>query len=194
MPSTPYIAFTEFLSRADRALNGWSGFREHVRSGARAMAALTGETLPRSFDPRLAPLAENAGPVSPPFTGGIWRLLALNNREIARSLFLYESASAASEHVRKLQRSSDDIEVHLIRGPVSMQHGWYATLDSVAVMSCGRWYPAAGLCHESAVYSVTALRTARVTPDVAATAARTLAARAADRAAARARSRGGVNA
>ncbi|WP_147305914.1 hypothetical protein [Subtercola boreus] len=183
MASTPYIAFTEFRSRADRALNGWSGFREHVRSGARAMAELTAQTLPRSFDPRLAPLVGDDAPAPPaaPFTGGIWRLLALNNREIARSLFLYESASAASDHVRKLQHSADGLEVHLIRGPVSMQHGWYATLNNVAVMSCGRWYPAAGLCHESAVYSVTALRSARVAPDVAASAARTLGALAADR-------------
>lgn len=153
------------------------------------MAALTGEALPRSFDPRLAPLA-NVDVPTVPFTGGIWRLLALNNREIARSLFLYESAAAASDHVRMLQRSSDDIEVHLIRGPVSMQHGWYATLNTVAVMSCGRWYPAAGLCHESAVYSVSALRTALVAPDAAASAARTLAAQGADRR----RSRSGVKA
>ncbi|RFA12881.1 hypothetical protein B7R22_14645 [Subtercola boreus] len=205
MASTPYIAFTEFVSRADRALTGWSGFREHVRSGARAMAELTGEPLPRSLDPRLAPLtadtgggagagagagAASGGAAGGPITAGIWRLLALNNREIARSLFLYESVGAASAHVRKLQQSEADLEVHLIRGPVSMQHGWYATLNSVAVMSCGRWYPAAGLCHESASYSVTALRTAQVASDVAPSAARKLTARAA----AHVRTRDGVGA
>lgn len=191
MASTPYIAFTEFFSRADRTLDGWSTFRDHVRSGARSMAARTGLELPRTFDPRLAPLAPLASAAGDSlFRGGIWRLLALNNREVARSLFLYESVEAANGHVLKLQRSSVEFEIHLIRGPVSMQHGWYATTNGVAVMSCGRWYPASGLCLESAAYCVEALRTARVAPDAAPTPARALAARALERA----RARGGATA
>ncbi|MEA9986490.1 MULTISPECIES: hypothetical protein [Subtercola] len=164
MTANPSIFFSQFASRNDPVLLGWSTFREHVRQGARASAARAGRTLQPSGEPRLAPVARSprATALTPDARSGIWRLLASNNREVARSLFLYESLSSARAHVLQLRQQTDEMTVMPITGPGAGQHGWYVTIDNVSVMSCGRWYGAAALSRESAAYSVHALASAFV--------------------------------
>ncbi|MCU1480278.1 MAG: hypothetical protein JWQ19_1064 [Subtercola sp.] len=99
---------------------------------------------------------------APGARSGIWRLVASNHREVARSLYLYESLAQAKEHVRDLQNGERAVSVRLVKGPTAGQHGWVASVGDVAIMSCGRWYSASSLCRESAQYSLEALKSARL--------------------------------
>lgn len=159
MTPGPSVVFTEFGSRNDPMLRGWLDFRAQVLAGARDI----GPSADSRADPRADPDPERARrPVATPSgtPSGIWRLVASNHREVARSLFLYESLNKAEDHVGALQNDSDDLVVRLLKGPSAAQHGWLAESGDGAVISCGRWYSASSLSREAAEFSLQALRTA----------------------------------
>ncbi|UFS59208.1 hypothetical protein [Subtercola endophyticus] len=160
MTSGPSILFTEFATRTDPVLRGWADFRAQVLAGARTAQ---GRTDARgAAEPTSEPRTRRTDAAAPGIRSGIWRLVAPNHREVARSLYLYESLSQAKDHVRDLQDGDRVVTVRLVKGPFAGQHGWVASVDDVAIMSCGRWYSASSLGRESAQYSLEALKSARL--------------------------------
>jgi len=126
MSPTPRVVFWPFASPNDPMRESWNRFRDSV---------VTTATAPKtaSTDP-----------------AGIWRLLAVNNRELGRSAHLYPNAAAARTHVLRLRERLDDLEITPVSGPKPGSRGWYMTLDNRIVLTCGRWYGAAASSSEAA--------------------------------------------
>ncbi len=126
MSTTPRVVFWSFASPNDPMRDSWNRFRDSV---------VTTATAPKQ------PPADQAG---------IWRLLAINNRELGRSAHLYPSAAAARAHLTRLRERLDDLQVTPVSGPRPGSRGWYMTLDNRIVVTCGRWYGAAASSAEAA--------------------------------------------
>ena len=126
MSPTPRVVFWSFASASDPMRESWNRFRDSV---------VTTATAPKTVftDP-----------------AGIWRLLAVNNRELGRSAHLYPTAAAARAHVLRLRERLDDLEITPVSGPKPGSRGWYMTLDNRIVLTCGRWYGAAASSSEAA--------------------------------------------
>lgn len=92
----------------------------------------------------------------------VWRLLAPNNRELARSAHLYRGIADAERHATALQNAADDLEVSLVLGPRPGMRGWIATHRGVVVLTCGRWYGGAAANSESAAAAVQLVATAAI--------------------------------
>ena len=126
MSTTPRVVFWSFVSPSDPMRESWNRFRDSV---------VTTATAPKSVSTEPA---------------GIWRLLAVNNRELGRSAHLYPDAAAARAHVNRLRERLDDLEITPVSGPKPGSRGWYMTLDKRIVLTCGRWYGAAASSSEAA--------------------------------------------
>ena len=135
MSGVPSFAFLTFGSANDRRFAGWEAFRDSIRTGR-----------PVGDDPPVDVPTWAAPP--PPL--GIWRLIAANNRELARSWSVYPHEQAARNDVARLQRSVRSLVVTLIRGESASHYGWLATLHGEPVVSSGRWFGAASTSLHSA--------------------------------------------
>ncbi|KTS78954.1 hypothetical protein NS183_18540, partial [Microbacterium testaceum] len=75
---------------------------------------------------------------------GVWRLLATNNRELARCAAVYTSPAAAVAAARREQSRAADLQLTAVRGPGSTKHGWILRSAGVPVVTTARWYESAG--------------------------------------------------
>ncbi|KQO97745.1 hypothetical protein [Leifsonia sp. Leaf264] len=136
MTGSPRIVFSTFRSGSDPMLRAWTRFRDSV-VGTRQLA-------------------------DHPDHPGVWRVLASNNRELARSGGLYDTFDSAHAHAIGIRRSINDLDIVLVDGQGPGRHGWYFSLDGCVVLTCGRWYGSSALGLESALAAVDALRTGLV--------------------------------
>ena len=135
MSGVPSFAFVTFGSANDRRFAGWTAFRDSIRT-----ATALGDSVPVAMPASTS--------VAPPV--GIWRLLASNNRELARSWIVYPDCAAAREDVTRLQSAVSSLAVTVVRGRSATEYGWFATLDGVPVISSGRWFGALSTSAHSA--------------------------------------------
>ena len=154
MSAVPSLVFLAFPSKNDQRFRGWATFRESIGSGKPV-----GDTGPiaaarRPADYGIVELA----------SVGIWRLLASNNRELARSWVAYTSFEAARDDVTRLQQRVDDLVVSVVRGESASQYGWLATLDGEPVISSGRWFGASSTSLHSALTTLADFALASVSP------------------------------
>ena len=152
MSALPYVLFLSFPSTSDRRFAGWAAFRQSIGAGR----PLDEERFPpaarRPSDPGVVQLA----------SVGIWRLIASNNRELARSWVAYADFEAARAHVAHLQSNVEALEVTIVRGDSASQYGWLASLHGVPVIMSGRWFGAASSTLQSALTSLAELGRASV--------------------------------
>jgi hypothetical protein len=156
--SNSHVVFSAFRSNTDPAFLGWVAFREHVHA-----ASGSANPMPIPFDTAAAPRPVPDSTMTAPF--GVWRLLATNHREVARSSFLYRSGAGARAHARQLQALADDMVVTTLSGPLAGSHGWSVSIGGAHVMTCARWYGATATSLEAASGAIQALRTARINDD-----------------------------
>ncbi len=183
------IVFTSFAARTDPMLAAWSRFQSELdgvdarapRSGdapeslgtttARGMSQpdARAQLDPRSQLDARAPLnarsqadarTKAARALAEPAV--VWRLLAPNNRELARSAHLYRTIADAERHAVQLQNTADDLDVTLVLGPRPGMRGWVAASRGVVVLTCGRWYGGAAANSESAAAAVQLIATAAI--------------------------------
>jgi hypothetical protein len=156
MPETPRIIFTVFSARTEAMITAWTHFSgqllpDTVGCGADASATDDDPALPkvRSISP--------PGPL-----GGVWRLLATNNREIARSARVYPSFLKARADVDRIRANRDDLVVAPVNGADRGTRGWYATLAGEPVLTCSRWYETSSSSLTASLDAVEALECALV--------------------------------
>lgn len=80
----------------------------------------------------------------------VWRLLAANNREVARGSEAFDDARSAWSHVVSAQRRSNALLMLTFHGPQAATHGWAAVAGGRLVMTCSRWYETASISLEVA--------------------------------------------
>jgi hypothetical protein len=137
----PSLVFLAFSSTGDQKYRGWASFRDSVANGRPIGEAMPVVAARRAGDRGFVDLS----------TVGIWRLLASNNRELARSWVAYPSYAAARDDVARLQAAVESLVVTVVRGESASQYGWLATLDDEPVISSGRWFGASSTSMHSAL-------------------------------------------
>jgi len=143
------VLFIAFPSFDAPGLIAWTQFRDSIARGLDALdPSLTDRTLARASSPER--------PV------GIWRMLASNHREIARSARVYPSFDTARGAVTELQLTVEPLEIRTFHGPTSSTHGWAALASGRAVITCARWYETASASQEAAASSIAAFQHASV--------------------------------
>ncbi|WP_374946937.1 hypothetical protein [Agreia sp.] len=141
--TTASIVFSSFTSAADPMPRAWSRFRDQLTS-----------TDQRPVDGLADP---QSGSVC------VWRLLASNNRELARSAVLYRSFDDARAAVFAARLPRQDFEIRSVHGPNAGTHGWFAQEpDGSPLMTCGRWYGAHAASVDAAQHSIEAFCLATV--------------------------------
>ena len=155
------VLFMAFPARDAPGLVAWTRFRELINRGLSASDPTLDEALHTVTD----------SPV------GIWRMLASNNREVARSATAYPSFESARHAVLELQAAGSPFEIVTFHGPSSGTHGWVALVEGRAVLTCARWYETASISLEVSASAVAAFRTAYVSESPWQTAATARAAR-----------------
>lgn len=155
MPTLPTVLFSSFQSGADPQRQAWARFREQVNT--RSLNAATALSPQLAGRPVPSPLVATAGQDE----SGIWRLLAPNNRELARSSFLYSSFTSARNHVLQL-KGSEALSATTVRGPHPESYGWFVALKGVPIMTCTRWFGTAAASADAGRAALAALATAVV--------------------------------
>ncbi|MCU1405541.1 MAG: hypothetical protein JWQ43_1844 [Glaciihabitans sp.] len=166
MAETPRVEFPFFLGNAS-TLRAWMGFRDMVLQSRTSVDAATAGS--RSWVRNSLPLTEPAPPEPlPPASqeAGVWRLLAANNREIARGSHVYSGFDVARSHVLKLRDRAGDFSIVQVLGPQRGMRGWFVSLNGTAVLTCSRWYEAASSSADAACDAVETFRTAVVADTV----------------------------
>ena len=141
------VLFMAFPARDAPGLVAWMRFRELISSGISAS------------DPTL----DDRGTTVSTRPLGIWRMLASNNREVARSAVAYPSFESARRAVLELQHVDVPFEIRTFHGPSSGTHGWAALSNGQVVFTCARWYETSSISLEVSASSVAAFRSATVT-------------------------------
>jgi hypothetical protein len=139
----PVLVFSAFDSVRDPRYVGWGGFRDAVGTG-----------IPITEGEMTAKAARPVEPARP----GIWRLLASNHREIARSWSAYPSFDAAQGHMLELQQSVAELEVVVVRDARAGRYAWTASFRGRAVITAGRWFGASSASFDSAALALAVLR------------------------------------
>jgi hypothetical protein len=122
----------------DAAMQAWSSMRNHIAD-----------------ELGVPPLVPFGGVVR------VWRLLAANNREVARGSELFAEARSAWDAVAGFQELADRLELHTFHGPRAATHGWAALTAGNVVMTCSRWYETAPISLEVGATAVELLSVAR---------------------------------
>jgi hypothetical protein len=154
MPTPPRIVLTVFAAHANSMEDAWQRFSREVTSGSTWPRGLQAGGRTRSGDPAGAKAFGPAGtdlrdwgesrpavdsePASSP--RGVWRLLASNNREIARSSRIYVSSTEARSDIDRICLRWDELAVTEVVGRNRGMRGWYARLAEEPVITCSRWY------------------------------------------------------
>ncbi|MDI9890720.1 hypothetical protein AB0870_12700 [Microbacterium proteolyticum] len=147
------IVFDTFRSIHDPRLAAWLLFRSHLLPEWSITAGSLSETTP---DGALTPLG----------VFGVWRLLATNNRELARCARIFVSPRAAFDAVVAEQSRVDEMTVTAVRGPQSTTHGWVIRRGDRPVLTAARWYESASEAAAAGRAASTALATATVAQGV----------------------------
>lgn len=149
-------------------LQSWMRFRSLLVAG---FAHPTGveSTPPRPAEgpPRRPPVRTANGSGHPDSTNaeqrsGFWRLLASNNREVARSFLLYDGFRRAQAHVQQMQAHADALSIVIVRVQRNGSRGWVITHDDAPVIMCSRWYDSISTGVAAAEGALAALPTARL--------------------------------
>jgi hypothetical protein len=75
------------------------------------------------------------------FTGWYaWRLMASNNRRLARSLSSFSTRPFAVDAITRLRTQLDDLQPAVSTDPRNGSWGWRAELAGVPVAICPHWY------------------------------------------------------
>ena len=153
MPSTSgsTVLFMAFPSPDSSGLIAWAHFRDLV---ARGMSAAEQGESARERQLERAWAAQHHL--------GIWRMLASNHREVARSAHAYPSFESARLAVTELQSTPASLEIRSFHGPSSSTHGWAALSEGRPVFTCARWYETESASSEAGALSVAAFRSAAV--------------------------------
>lgn len=127
------------LSCDAAAMQAWSSVRNHIADefGAARVAPIDGVVR-------------------------VWRLLAANNREVARGSELFAEARSAWDAVAGFQELAARLELHTFHGPRAATHGWAALDHDRVVMTCSRWYETAPISLEVGATALELLRSARI--------------------------------
>ncbi|MFC6356678.1 hypothetical protein [Luethyella okanaganae] len=142
-----------FRSDQDPTLLAWRRFRDQIDVPARGTAPVVERNV-RGIS--------RASSVVGDSECGVWRLLASNNREVARSARAYRSFIGARDHVHRLQDLVDEMVVVTLTGRATGTYGWFVQLHGIAILTCSRWYPAASSSVEASLGSLALLRIAVV--------------------------------
>lgn len=129
------VVFDTFRSADDPMLAAWLAFR------ARALPAASAPPLP-SVRTQDAPGKRGMF--------GVWRLLATNNRELARGSSLHESPDSAWAEAEGLRARFAELTPSVMRGSAAMRHGWALRLSGDPVLICSRWYESPGEANAAA--------------------------------------------
>jgi hypothetical protein len=141
------VLFTVIPSAHAPAMVAWTTFRATIDRGADAHTSLERQHALRGIPQPSSELSVT-----------VWRLLATNNREIARCAYGYHSIAKARANARLVRSRADDVVIATIHGPVAGSHGWFATLDNGIALTCSRWYETSSLSLEAADGAIDALR------------------------------------
>ena len=141
MSALPSLVFLAFPSTRDQKFRGWATFRDSIGRAKPVGGAALAAATRRPAEYGIVELS----------SVGIWRLLASNNRELARSWNAYPSFEAARDDVARLQLAVGSLEISVVRGESASQYGWLATLDGDPVISSGRWFGASSTSLQSAI-------------------------------------------
>jgi len=154
MTSRPTVLFASFRSEDDPLRRSWTDFRDQLGALAAPIGRLRQEkTL----------IKRRSGNATIPAEGsGIWRLLAPNNRELARSSYIYSSFTLARDHVVRLHGDASELAVSVVRGPVPGSYGWFLSLNTTPVMMGPRWYERSNTCRSAAQGALLAFQSARI--------------------------------
>lgn len=118
-----HFVLVDFASVRERALAEW-----------RRSAQLLEELRWSPGEGAAADLVPADGPVYG------WRLVALNNRELARSARFFASEDETLAAIDVLRAGADRILTRLVVAPTFRGFGWDAALDATATLMCARWY------------------------------------------------------
>lgn len=161
MSATPRIVFSMFRSSTDPMFLAWARFLHAVEAGARRSANVAAVTVapgtpagPLEAVRRAQPVARAVSATAP---CGVWRVLAPNNRELARSARAYTSFASARAHVTALRASAGELGVVTVSGDRVGMSGWYVTRNGLPVLTCGRWYGASASGAAAALAALEAL-------------------------------------
>jgi hypothetical protein len=134
---------------------------------AEVLAAGQRATLAAGSPPDIAGARGAEGrPLADGRTLGIWRLLATNNREIARSAREYTSRVEALADVTWIRDHADDLVAIPVVGVQRANRGWVAMLHGETVMTGSRWYESTSTSTGASADALQALRTAVVSDSV----------------------------
>lgn len=126
------VIFDTFRSVRDPRLAAWLLFRSYLLPElAASQLALMG-----------SPIAESG--LAPIGVFGVWRLLATNNRELARCATVFASPAVAIDAARVEQPRADQMQVSTVRGPVATKHAWVLRRGDRPIATAARWYESAG--------------------------------------------------
>lgn len=147
------IVFDTFRSIHDPRLGAWLLFRSHLLPEWSMTAGSLGESTPEAA---LTPLG----------VFGVWRLLATNNRELARCARVFASPRAAFDAVVAEQARVEEMTVTAVRGPQSTTHGWVIRRGDRPVLTAARWYESASEAAAAGRAASHALGTAEIAQGV----------------------------
>lgn len=170
MPATPRVMFTSFQTSAEPLLRAWVRFRDEIVNANRLVTdpqpGGSGDRSPGRAvavpHQSVAALPGASGSFPGAGSAGVWRLLATNNRELARSSHAYTSLDGAQAHIARIRDRVDALGVVFVLGPSPGMRGWFLTLDGHVVATCGRWYGGVVPCQESSAATIDSLRTATI--------------------------------
>jgi hypothetical protein len=159
-----HFVLVDFASARDKSLAEWLRSAQLLQELRRQPGDLYG-------DDGLVP------PVGPVFG---WRLVAPNNRDLARSARFFGSDADALDAIEVLRAGAARMTTRLVVAPTFRGFGWDAALDATATLMCARWYEGRAIA-QNAARIVTRI-VVEETPDAASARPRRTAARGARRA------------
>lgn len=148
------VIFDTFRSVRDPRLSAWLLFRSYLLPEL----AVSQSALMES-----ASVADALAPIG---VFGVWRLLATNNRELARCATVFASPAVAVDAVGVEQSRADQMQVSTVRGPVATKHAWVMRRGDRPIAIAARWYESAGEASAAGRAAVTVFRSADVVEGV----------------------------
>ncbi|OZD39028.1 hypothetical protein CH252_31215 [Rhodococcus sp. 06-1477-1B] len=148
------VIFDTFRSVRDPRLSAWLLFRSYLLPEL----AVSQSALMES-----ASVADALAPIG---VFGVWRLLATNNRELARCATVFASPAVAVDAVGVEQSRAGQMQVSTVRGPVATKHAWVMRRGDRPIATAARWYESAGEASAAGRAAVTVFRSADVVEGV----------------------------
>jgi hypothetical protein len=93
---------------------------------------------------------------------GVWRVLATNNRELARGASLHPSPVDAFVDAESAKAAADTLTSSVVRGSQPMTHGWVLRREGAPVLTASRWYESASEANAAAKAARKALAAATI--------------------------------